>query len=450
MSNTFENTCNVCWGEKLHGMGFIPECEIEAISYHSEIRNQPAAVILKPWPTDRGGDPNKNWVIEFKTYKQAWGALMGASIGGFWFSETFPVLLFSETLIRCRDYFEFRGGRFCEFTPLDPWLSLEIEKMLEKAPDTWKVYHCNTLKNLPNLSGGGEKWLETMKAGTPEDLHATRIYGVFAAFQDQIFPGFSRDKHMVDEVDIRDRVLGDNTLIHAMGTDWGSGGEHPHVTLWGCYDKVNDVWFIYDEYRNASQSATPDDHIKAVLDRCEEWGWPVGIVEGKRKICREMRPGYGINHADSASKVMIHFFGLGGIPTAAYAKTPGSVEEGITHLNLLLMVNSHTGEPRLKISSRCKSLLDEMILYRRKRGQTNMLSLNPALSKDVPLDRWNHCIDSMRYMVRGTQRYEGWESPKFVQRDERIAGRNAERAVRVASGRPYPSGRARSLVRFEK
>jgi hypothetical protein len=58
--------------------------------------------------------------------------------------------------------------------------------------------------------------------------------------------------------------------------------------------------------------------------------------------------------------------------------------------------------------------------------------------------------DALRYMIMGHRKYEGWESPKFVQRDERIAGRNAERAVRVASGRPYPSGRARSLVRFER
>lgn len=423
VSNTYENTCNVCWGEKLDGMGFIPRCEVHKVVYHNATRNQPSAVVLKPWPKERGGHPNKNWVIEFKTFKQSWGALMGASIGGFWFSESFPTLLLSETLVRCRDY-QFKGGKFCEFTPLDPWLSLEIQKMLERAPETWRIYRCNTLKNLKNLAGGQE-WLDAMLASTPEELHASRLYGEFAAFENQIFPSFTESMHMVDEVEINDRVVSDRSLVHAMGTDWGSGGEHPHCTLWGYWDESSGSWTIYDEYWSVSSTSVPQDHVDAVLNRCQDWGWPVVETARGRAIDWTARPGYRHNHADSESPMWIRVFCSGGVPTVAYSKTPGSVEEGIHYIRWLLMPQSTTGEPRIKISSRCKHLLEEMKLYRRKRGQTNMMNLNPSLAKDIPLDRWNHSIDALRYMTLGMRKMEGWEGPRFAKEAERIAERHA-------------------------
>jgi phage terminase large subunit-like protein len=453
MSNTFENTCNVCWGEKLQGMGFIPACEIEHISYHNKARNQPQAVILKPWPVERGGHPDKNWVIEFKTFEQGRSALQGASLGGFWISETPSAQLCAEAVRGLRDY-DFRGARMIEFTPLDPWLSLEMDQAIERHAqithdESWNVYRANTMCNLPNLPGG-QSWVDSMLAFTPEELWNTRLYGDFAVFENQIYAGFSESIHMIDEEFVNPRVTGDNVLIHAMGTDWGWTSEHAHCTVWAYWDPRDGSWTVYDEYWTVSQTKILRDHVTETLERCEKWGWPFKHDNGHRSLDLTQRPGYKLNHADSAAPGNIREYCRYGVPTVGYQKTDNSVLEGIYYLKHLLTPQQQTGEPLLKISSRCKHLINEMRMYRWKRGQTNMMALNPGLAKPVPMPRFDHGPDALRYMIMGHRKYEGWESPKFVQRDERIAGRNAERAVRVASGRPYPSGRARSLVRFER
>jgi phage terminase large subunit-like protein len=433
MSNTFENTCNVCWGEKLHGMGFIPGCEIQEIVWHNKVRNQPKAVVLKSWPTDRGGHPDKNWVIEFKTFEQGRAALQGASLGGFWISETPPSVLCAETVRGLRDY-KYRGARLIEFTPLDPWLSAEMEQAIEKAPPSWKVYKANTLKNLPNLPGG-QDWIDSMLAFTPDELHATRLYGDFAVFEGMIYAGFSEAIHMVDEQFIEDRALRDNSLIHAMGTDWGWTSEHAHCTLWAYWDPADGSWTVYDEYWTVSQTKILRDHINETIDRCEQWNWPV--IHGKRghkEIELTMRPGYRVNHADSAAPGNIREFNLYGVPTVGYNKSENSVLEGIYYIKHLLTPQRETDQPLLKISSRCKHLISEMRSYRWKRGQPNMMALNPGLARPVPVPRFDHGPDALRYMIMGERKIEGWEPPRYAKEMHRHAERNAVQMHRHVNG----------------
>lgn len=454
MSNTFENTCNVCWGEKLHGMGFIPECEVADVVYHNKVRNQPKAVVLKPWPIERGGDPNRNWVIEFKTFEQGQSAMMGASLGGFWISETPPAKLCAETVRGLRDY-DYRGARMIEFTPLDPWLSMEMEAAIEKAPESWKVYRANTMSNLPNLPGG-QDWVDTMLAFTPEELWATRLYGDFAVFEHQIFSSFREDAHVVDidsdegrELDRR--IVHDYELVHAMGTDWGWSSEHAQAQVWGCMDPHDGSWYIYDEYWTVSQDKIVLDHIDETLDRCERWNWPiVKDVRGRRRIELSERPGFRPNHADSAGTEHVREYGLWGIPTVSYAKTKGSVFNGINLIKWMLMPQQDTGRPLLRIASRCKNLLHEMRMYRWKRGQTNMMALNPALAVPEPLSRFDHAIDAMRYMLMGERKYEGWEASDKMKQQRRMADRSATSSLIHVDRKAYGGNGASSLVRFNR
>lgn len=447
MSNTFENTCNVCWGEKLHGMGFIPDCEIEEIAWHNKIRNQPKAVVLKPWPRERGGSKERNWVIEFKTFEMGRQALQGASIGGFWVSETPPSQLVAETIRGCRDY-DYRGAKMIEFTPLDPWLSLEMEQAIEHAPASWRVYKANTLKNLHNLPGG-QDWVDSMLAFTPEELWNTRLYGDFAVFEGMIYAGFSEGIHVVDEQLIEDRIKGDTSLIHAMGTDWGWTSEHAHCTVWVAFDTADGSWTVYDEYWTVSQSKILRDHIDETIERCEEWGWPIVVGQrGLKRIDLTRKPGYRVNHADSAAPGNIREYGLYGVPTAGYQKTDNSVLEGIYYLKHLLVDRPDSG-PLLKISSRCKHLINEMRMYRWKRGQTNMMALNPGLAKPVPMSRFDHGPDALRYVIMGERRYEGWEQSNQMKRHLRQAERNAAQLVNV-DRKSFNGNGARGLVRFNR
>ena len=120
LGTSYEQVIKTCWKEKLSGHGHIPRTEIdyERISWYDKARAMPGSVPLLPWP-DR---PGRNWVIEFKSYDQGRGQMQAEAIGGFCFCEQFPWELLEEVVRGCREY-NFPGSKFCEFTPVDPYLS---------------------------------------------------------------------------------------------------------------------------------------------------------------------------------------------------------------------------------------------------------------------------------------------------------------------------------------
>lgn len=347
-----------------------------------------------------------------------------------------------------------------EFTPIDPWLSMEMESAIEvnariaKPEDKWAVYRANTISNLPNLPGG-QAWIDSMLSFTPEELWPTRLYGDFAVFEHQIFTSFREDTHVVDidsdegrELD--SRIVHDTSLVHSMGTDWGWSSEHAHATVWGMWDPADGSWYIYDEYWTVSQDKILLDHVDETLTKCEHWNWPVvKDVRGRRRIEFETRVGFRPNHADSAGTEHVREYNLWGIPTVAYSKTKGSVINGINYIKWLLMSQPDTGRPLLRIASRCKNLLHEFRMYRWKKGQTNMMALNPGLAVPEPLSRYDHALDACRYMLMGERRYEGWEPSEKMKQARRVADRSASSLIHV-DRKAFNGNGASSLVRFNR
>ena len=90
ISDTYEQCQQVCWFEKLFGTGEESQALIpyEAVDWSKVVwanskRNLPYSVTLKPWPKR----PNKNWVLEFKSYDQGRHRMQASSIGGFWYGS---------------------------------------------------------------------------------------------------------------------------------------------------------------------------------------------------------------------------------------------------------------------------------------------------------------------------------------------------------------------------
>lgn len=385
LNKTKEMAADVCWKEKLLGNGHIPRTEIEweRISWEDKKQWRPSDVPLKPWPRDKGGHSDRNWTLQFKSYEQGREALQSASIGGFWFSEQFPVDLLTETLVRCRDYLH-PGGQFCEFTPLEPDLCIWLEKLMEEMPAGWKIYRGNTECNRDNLATGA---IEAFLATVPDELIETRLRGALASFEGAIYPGFSLALHVVE-----DRILSriPAGCWHAMSTDWGSSIEHPHVTLWGCIDGAGD-WWIYDEYWSNDQNKTSYEHAQTIVERCAAWGWPTtyGQVHNTQRILKlnnALDPHFGINFADPSRPGEINEFSCYGVPTVPASNR---VYDGINLVRSLLKPHPITGRPRLKIAKRCKHLIDELRKYRwrRARKPTEGDYLNPAVAAPVPLKR---------------------------------------------------------------
>lgn len=377
LAPTYDLSIGTCWVDKLLGHGHIPRNEVQwnRISWYDKAKGYPARVPLRPWP---GQSEENNWCIEFKSYEQSREAFQAASIGGFWFSEQFDWRIFEEVFRGCRDYYH-PGGYFAEFTPIDPVLALDVEKVMENPPPKWGFYRCNTRLNTALAPG----WLDQFESIIPDEMIDTRITGAFANFEGVIFPTFSKDVHVVT-----DMYKPDPYAIHYRGIDWGSTDEHPTTCTFGCIDQKG-TWFVYDEYWNNSQVPSMEDHFHRIISKSLSLGYPpIGSDSHwyAEAYCDPQRPDLVAQLAS---------MGVNAVPAT------NDVLPGINTIKCKLKVDRVTGRTNLYIHERCKHLIEEMRKYRWMRGRapTNGAVRNPAVAHPAPVKRDDDTVDAMRYMI---------------------------------------------------
>lgn len=379
ISSSYESTIKTAWKEKIAEKKMIPDCEIDhgRMIWYNSTAGLPMSVPLKPWPTSRGGDPNKNWCIEFKSYEQGREQLQARSIGGFVMMEQFPYEILQEVLRGCRDY-NFPGSKLCEFTPIDPVLSAEIEDMdvNGKLPDTWRIFRCNTECNKELAEG----WIDEFVAQMSDEMRETRLTGAWGTYVGCIYAGFNAAVHVVDlPRTLYGGIQFPANVYHLRGTDWGSSPEHPFATLWAYRDGLGAYWF-YDEYWNDSQTATVWDHADAIKSR-QRW------VDGD--------PHYGPMYADPSRPDMFNNFAQLGI---AVHPARNDVLDGIESVRRKLKVQESTGLPLLFVDrGNCPRLIAEMRRYRWMKSKPT--GLNPHAARAQPLKRADDLCDAQRYLI---------------------------------------------------
>lgn len=387
IAESYEQTMNVCWKEKLDQLGHLPpqEVEWERIRWYKPNNNWPYAVPLKPWP-DR---PGKNWQLVFKSYDQGRAKMQGESIGGFLFVEQFPWGLLEEVLRGCREY-SFVGNKLAEFTPVNPALSINLQEMEEngKLPEGWAIYRANT-ECAVEAGHVSQQWFNQFFGMVPEAMRDVRTKGLWGGFEGAIYPEFDPQVHCTPPGwDI------EPGYHHRRMIDWGFGVDNAFCCLFGCRNGSGQ-WFIYDEYYSTDTQYTVVDHLKAISDRHP---WP------------KNNPYYGVTWADPsnlnchriASKLTDYATGYESMNVAA---ANNSVDEGIEHVKWLLKpdpalaipgVNGGRPQPRLFISREdCPNLMRQMRTYRRLRS--NKTGLNPRDARDEVLKADDHACDSLRY-----------------------------------------------------
>lgn len=379
ISNSYESTIKNAWKDKIAEKKMIPDCEIDKarISWYRATEGLPMSVPLKPWPTARGGHPDKNWCIEFKSYEQGREHLQARSIGGFLFMEQFPYDMLTEVLGRCRDY-SFPGSKICEFTPIDPALSAEIEDMDVNGtlPSNWRIFRCNTELN----STLGEGWFGDFMGTVSDEMYETRRTGAWGNYEGCVYQSFNPQVHVIDfPRSVDKRLLFPAGVYHRRGMDWGASSEHPFAAVWAYRDGLGAYW-VYDEYKNGSQSATIWDHAE-VLNTKQDW--PEG------------NPFYGQSYGDPSRPDMFNNFaqlGLGVSPAR------NDVLDGIETVRQKLKVSPSTKKPLLFIDRKnCPQLIAEMRRYRWYKSKTT--GLNPNAAKFQPLKRNDDLVDALRYLI---------------------------------------------------
>lgn len=409
IANTYEQVCKAAWKEKLIGHGHIPPSEVQwdAIRWYKENQDWPYEVPLKPWP----GRPGKNWTLSFKSYKQGRAQMQAESIGGFCFIEQFPWVLLEEALRGCREY-NFPGSKFCEFTPIDPTLSIEIEEMIENGhepdnpskvsggkrylPRTWEVYRANTECAL-EAGHVNREWFDEFFGMVSEEMLLTRLTGEFASYEGAIYTGFNPKVHLIGDVPHNGDLVMDfpSGAHHRRGIDWGFGTENAFVCLWG-YRNGQGQWFIYDEYYSTDQTKTVLDHLNEIGERHP---WPQDGF-------------HGTTWADPSDPGSIRLAQSCGF---SISQARNAVHEGIDYVRYLLQSIPGSQQRRLYIhKDNCPHLARQMRTYRWLRG--SVTGVNPRDARPEPLKKDDHAVDAARYLLFSESQYNGL-SPSVTTRE---------------------------------
>lgn len=396
IASSYEQAMKVCWKDKLLGHGHLPRSEIdwERISWYRPNDNWPFRVPLKPWP----GRSGRNWVLEFKSYEQGQAQFMADSIGGFMFSEQFPWGLLEEVLRGCREY-NFHGAKICEFTPVDPMMSANLEEMIDRdeLPPGWAVYRANTEVAM-EAGHVSKEWYQEFFGLISEEMSDVRKIGAFGSYRGRIYPKFHK-MHMTDEPLERLLVPG---MYHRRSIDWGFGEDNAFCCLWGA-KTGSGHWLVYDEYYSTNQDMTVHDHLKEIADR---HAWPDG------------NPMYGVTYADPSDPGNIRLASQFNQYNREYQNfnmqsASNRVLEGIEYMRWLMKPDAN-GRPRFMVHRpNCPWLVKQLKSYRWRAGTEG--GRNPTDAKMAPLKKDDHAPDACRYLVFSEANQTGI-TPQGVQR----------------------------------
>lgn len=347
ISQSYEMVCGTAWSEKLKPL--IPANKIAWTSWHNKARDWPSAAGL-----------TNGWVLEFKSWEQGRDAFQARSIGGAWFDEQFPQDIFIETFARTRDY---SSPIYVSLTPINP--DPFLQEQYDGSAADWEFFSLDLEDNRESRGGYlKDSWVDAFIAKIPKDFRDTRIKGKFGAFQGAVFKEWNRLIHVIDPFPGN---IPPTEGFCVRGIDFGFG--NPFCCLWG-HKSHDGIWTIYDEHYEAERFI--EYHAAAIKMRphprqnySNTWADPEDI-EARMKL-NEM----GVDNSISDKSIML---GL--------------------ELIMKLLMPMENGIPRLRVTRNCANLIREMPIYHWPKNSS--ATRNPD---DRPVDKDNHAVDAMRYLL---------------------------------------------------
>lgn len=331
--------------------------------------------------------------VMMKSYEQGREAYQGTERRYICNDEQFPEEIMEEQLSRIGpgDDLDF----WAPMTPIDPQIWLE-ERLNVERPKNWGVFEMPLDEN--RISRGGvipDVRIDAAIESWPEEMRDTRRKGRWSSFLGAVFKTFLREVHVVDDLEEEKKIINftksgkvHGSLVSCGGIDFG--GANPFVYL--IVMKLDDdEWYVLDEYywdyqKNGIRLLR--EHAKAILELNEKWNtWPKNIWADHDKQDRFELADGGVHTypADKgASKQLISETGV----RAASGK-----RQLIETLQSLFRVRVVTGRPGLRIASRCRNTIRQVIGNQWSKGTDTK---DPA---DIPIKKDDHAVDALEYAV---------------------------------------------------
>lgn len=214
-------------------------------------------------------------------------------------------------------------------------------------------------------------FFETTSKGKPDWWIRRYLEGSFDYSEGMVYPMFADS--IVEPFDIISKIKNEGWEVWA-GADFGL--RDPTVLLLGAIDPKTGIAYIFDEHYEPNQPVSHHARIMKEKMSVVPQGLmrqPVGDPSGQQRSKNDMRSLF--NHY---AEYGIHF-----------KSGMNRIEDGIQK------VFTYFSHGKLKIFSSCNNLIREGIGYKYK-----IQELDSTKNLDEkPIDRDNHALDSLRYMV---------------------------------------------------
>ncbi len=324
------------------------------------------------------------WVVDLMSYEQAPTEFEGATIPFFIFNEPPPENIFNACLARMK----FGGKILIPMTPLADSAWIWDRLVAHDGEEGVKIIYGDTEDNCREHSKNGvlpHAAIEALERSCDPDDREARLHGKFMHLAGQIFKSFSRNAHVIKDLELENFLPGRH-IFQIVDPAIGK----PLAVVWAAVD-ARGALTIFDEYPHFEFQGAKDSSL-TVRDYCELFKTQEGHYKAHERILDRHFGNVRRNLGGLTLRQEFGEFGFDFQDSYSVGDISSEVETGILKVKDFLRFDkncplSNLNQPRLLIFESCKNTIHALERWGR----------DPKTGK--PKDEYKDFADCVRYLA---------------------------------------------------
>jgi len=317
-----------------------------------------------------------NSSLHFKAYEMGSEKWQGRSVDVVWLDEEPHRDIYSQAVTRTLDR---RGMVYMTFTP-EAGMTETVAAFMNRIQPGQSLVNATwddaseKIKSLNGQQGHlSESVMEQILSAYSPHEREMRRYGRPSIGSGLIFP-VNEERLIIDPIEIKDHW----PRIAAIDFGW----DHPTAVVWCAVDRDEDVFYVYDCYRESK--ASPAVHAQTIRSRSHFI--PIAYPHDGNRRDSMGNPGLATQYRNlGCNFLMSHFANP---PALGENKGSNSVEEGI----MAMLQSMESG--KFKIFSTLSDWFEEFRMYHRKAGKV-------VPFRDDLMSATRYAFQSQRFAISG-------------------------------------------------
>ena len=317
-----------------------------------------------------------NSSLHFKAYEMGSEKWQGRSVDVVWLDEEPHRDIYSQAVTRTLDR---RGMVYMTFTP-EAGMTETVAAFMNRIQPGQSLVNATwddaseKIKSLRGQQGHlSESVMEQILSAYSPHEREMRRYGRPSIGSGLIFP-VNEERLIIDPIEIKDHW----PRIAAIDFGW----DHPTAVVWCAVDRDEDVFYVYDCYRESK--ASPAVHAQTIRSRSHFI--PIAYPHDGNRRDSMGNPGLATQYRNlGCNFLMSHFANP---PALGENKGSNSVEEGI----MAMLQSMESG--KFKVFSTLSDWFEEFRMYHRKAGKV-------VPFRDDLMSATRYAFQSQRFAISG-------------------------------------------------